>query len=69
MNCSRCGKWNPGAYTQEPDGGIVCHDCEPLDDLGFEEITCCMEALGKPKGDCSTCGAAIALAALEGGAE
>lgn len=24
---------------------------------GFKEITCCMEALGKPKGDCRTCGA------------
>ena len=28
-----------------------------FDSGGFKVITCCMEALGKPKGDCRTCGA------------
>lgn len=32
--------------------------CEEFEDLpGFVEVTCCMEALGRPRGDCKTCGA------------
>jgi hypothetical protein len=28
MNCSVCGLENPADYTQEPDGTILCRDCE-----------------------------------------
>ena len=28
MTCSVCGRENPADYIQEPDGTILCRDCE-----------------------------------------
>jgi hypothetical protein len=30
MRCCLCGRKNPADYTQEPDGSITCHRCEPM---------------------------------------
>ena len=51
MNCCKCGRYEPGDYTQNTDGTIVCGMCEPIGEP-CEECGRTVKVLGR----CNNCG-------------